>query len=351
MALLAEAAGAAGHMRARIEGAVTDLFLPDEGRLTDQYRAAMVRLRARLVGGVEADLRQRLYARGEPALTAALDAGPGRTALARLLRAGVLRDEGFTALLLRRAEEYRLAGALDVQAARAKQTDPAPAPPVLESLPSPLDEMAMSFLAAEARRRDAFHDPAPGESELPAELYHRLVWWAAAALRDDLTQQGVAPAAVDRALAAAGGELLAAYDEGDTPEGRAMRLARVLHAAGLLEDQTVVRLLAEGRLTLAAAALATRAGIAFAPAWEMMADTGGARLLLLLRAIGMARAPAADFAFRLASVQEEDGGAALADRIEAFAALDPQRAEEALLPWRLDDGYRRALADLAGRGP
>jgi hypothetical protein len=106
-------------------------------------------------------------------------------------------------------------------------------------------------------------------------------------------------------------------------------------------------MLAEGAVSLVVAALATRAGLAFAAAWEMVTDGTGSRLVLLLRAIDMARAPAADIVFRLAVAGGGDAGDAAAGRIEAFVALDPGEARAALLPWRLDDGYRRAIADLA----
>jgi hypothetical protein len=338
--LLAEAAAAAAAARVRLDATVTDLFLPEAGRLSDLHRATMMRLLDRLIERIERDLRRRLAVRGDQAL----GDEEGLIAAPRLARAGVLRDGELAALLLRRAEEQRLGQLLALHAARDRP------PPVrfLDGLPDPLAGAAADFFAADGRRRDAFHDAIPADVDLPADLQYRLVWWVTAALRDHLMRQkGLDAATADPLLAAAARDALAGYDESETLEGRAMRLARALHAAGRLDDAAIARMLAEGAVSLVVAALATRAGIAFAAAGEMVTDGTGSRLVLLLRAIDMARAPAADIVFRLAVAGGGDAGDAAAGRIEAFVALDPGEARAALLPWRLDDGYRRAIADLA----
>jgi hypothetical protein len=342
--LLAEAASAAANARARLDVTLTDLFLPEAGRLSDLHRTTMRRLLRGLIERIERDLRARLVARGEPALAAALDEADGLVAAPRLARAGVLRDGDLAALLLRRAEERRLVQALAFHAAR----DHLPPPRFLDDLPEPLAGAVADFLAADGRRQDAFHDLAPAEADLPADLQYKLVWWVAAALRGHLIgEAGLAPGLVDPALAGAARDALAGYDEGETLEGRAMRLARGLHAAGRLDDEAVARMLAAGAVALAVAGLAARAGIAFASAWDMVAEADGSRLVLLLRAIDMARAPAADIVFRLAVAGGGDAGDAAAGRIEAFAAMAGEAARVALLPWRLDEGYRRAIADLS----
>jgi hypothetical protein len=141
--------------------------------------------------------------------------------------------------------------------------------------------------------------------------------------------------------------MLAGYDEAVTLEGRAFELAARLNRAGGIDDALLVRALTEGRLAFLAAALGLRAGIDASAAWDMIVDSEGSRLAVLLRAIGCARDAAAEILLRLALVDRraEEG---VADRIDAFDDLDHDRAASAIRPWRLDGEYRRAIAALAG---
>jgi len=357
--LLAEAAGAAVDMHARLDSVIVDLFLPDGGRLRDVQRVMMAQLLAKLVRAVEDDVRHRLIGRIAGPSGAAIDAALGAEGIEivtpALLRAGVLRDAEFVAALLRRADEHRLGRALRIAAARAVEGDSLPIRPLIDELlpgdDPELAEAAMAYLVADSRRFDRFQDPLLARTDLSAELQHRLVWWAAAALRDYLIRIHRLPAATaDDALTQAATQSLAGYDEGATLESRAMQLARLLNTAGRLDDAIVARALAEGRLALVAAGLAVRAGIPFAPAWDMLVEPEGDRLVVLLRAVGATRAAAADIVLRLVQANGgdgSDGGAGVAARMEAFDALNPGEARSAILLWRLDDGYRRAIAQLS----
>jgi hypothetical protein len=355
--LLGKAASAAEDARLRLDTMLADLFLSTPGRLSDADRLTMTRLRDGLVGAIEDDLRARLVGllegHASAELEAALSSAAVPLAVPRLLSAGVLRDPELVAILLRRAEEHRLTLALRAAAARAASVEPDPAPPLLDLLLRDPDENiaadAMALLVADSRRFDRIADPVLARTDLPAELQHRLVWRVAAALRDPLTAQGLGEAAADHAIVTAATASLAAYDEGETLEGRAMTLARRLHAAAKLDDALIERAIGDARLALGVAALAVRAGIGFADAWAMFADRGGERLLVLLRAVGIARDCAASIALRLALLSEAYDS--VADRISGYEAIDTARARDALRPWRLDAAYRRAIAELQDKAP
>lgn len=349
--LLAEAAGAAARAPTHLSAMIADLFLPEAGRLKDIERVTLAQLLAKLVRAVEDDLRQRLIAalggEADEAVTAALGAAAIDIAGPVLERSGVLRDPDFFLALRRRAEEHRLSRALRAASASEEEAAPSLLDEWLLGGDSPLAEAAMAYLVADSRRFDRFQDPVLARTDLSAELQHRLIWWVAAALRDYLTGvHRLTEVQADRALAFAATQALAGYDEGETLEGRALLLARRLHAALRIDDALLVRAVQEGRLVLAVAAMAVRAGIGFPAAWDMLAAPGGSRLLILLAAIGMAPADASRIALALALAAGEDG-MDLPERMNAFALLDPDRARAAILPWRLDEGYRRAIAELA----
>ncbi|HWL47816.1 MAG TPA: hypothetical protein VNQ31_08890, partial [Sphingomonadaceae bacterium] len=153
-ALLAEAAAAIPAARARLDAMMTDLFLPDAGRLSDFHRATMTRLLARLIERIERAIRGHLAAAGPPPLDGMPGVDDAPVAAPRLARAGVLRDDELTALLLRRAEEQRLGRLLASHTAR----DRLPPVRLVDELPDPLAAAMVDFLAVAARRHDAFHD-------------------------------------------------------------------------------------------------------------------------------------------------------------------------------------------------
>lgn len=352
--VLAAAAQAADGARHRLATSLVDLFLPGDSRLSDQQRVTMARILNALVTTVEDDFRHRLIdamdEAASPELYAALATARVRIATPILERARLLQNRDLMAVLLRRADEHRLATGL----ARANERGGGAASALIDRLlenPDPeIQAAAMALLIAESRRIDHFGDAILARTDLPAELQHRLVWWVAAALRDYMVERhGIDPAVADHALVAAATAMLAGYDEGDTLEAHASRLAHLLHRRDALEDALLAEAVAEGRLALFVAALGLRAGIEGRAAWEMVVDTGGARLVVLLRAVDCARDIAGGIMLML-GLSEGRTEDQLADHLDAFDMLELERAQEALRPWRLDADYRRAIASLASCG-
>jgi len=351
--LLSEAARAADGARVRLATALVDLFLPGDTRLTDQQRIIMARILSGLVMAVEDEFRRRLIdVMGDaatPELAAALATARVEIAVPILERSHVLRQSELVAVLLRRADEHRLAAGLR-RSAEGHDEGSGLIDRLLAHEEEGIAGGAMALLVAESRRHDRFGEPVLARTDLRAELQHHLVWCVAAALRDYMTMHhAIDPQAADRPLVAVATAMLAAYDESETLEGRAFDLACRLRSAGELDDTLLAEAMNEGRLALLAAALALRAGIDDASAWEMLADTGSSRLAVLLRAIGSSREIAGAIMLRL-TIADNRSESELADNLDAFDRLPIEQAREALRPWRLDDSYRRAIAALAAGG-
>lgn len=348
--LLADAGRAADGARQRLSTTLVDLFLPGDTRLSDQQRIAMKRILGALVRVVEDEFRQRLIDTlgdgGRPELVAALSIARIEIAAPILERARLLHDPELVAVLLRRADEHRLATALSRTSDREAEGS-ALIDRLLDHPEPAIAEAAMALLIAESRRFDRFGDAIVARTDLPAELQHRFVWWVAAALRDYMVERhGVDPVAADRPLVAAATAMLAGYDETETLEGRAFKLAYRLRLEGELDDQLLPEALSEGRLALFIAALGLRAGIEGGATWDIVADPSGARLAVLLCALDCPRDIAGSILLRLAIADGRDE-AELANHLDAFDNLDSFRAREALRPWRVDGDYRRAIAALA----
>lgn len=337
--------------RERFSVAATDLLLPERSRLTEWQRSTASALLLRLMRSIEDSLRASLagYFTAYEALHAALSSANVAIALPLLERAGALRDGELGTVLVRRVEEHRYwrenwsGDADDLLAELVRHENEA------------IAGEAMALLIARSRRFDRFQEPLLGQSDLPAELQHRLVWMIAAALRQYMVQQHHIPSgAADAAISEAAGGMIAAYDEGQTLEACCMRLARSLQRAGQLEGADLARMLEEGLLPLFVAGIAVRCSLDYAPCWEVFSDPQGRGPALLFRSGGLARAEAAAILLtlnsrgRLFSSVEGDAAAA---QLDLFDATTRDAAVEVLRLWQIDPGYRAAIARLSTRRP
>ncbi|HLL29609.1 MAG TPA: DUF2336 domain-containing protein [Allosphingosinicella sp.] len=324
--------------RARVSAAIADLALPEAFRLSDRQRVTVSHLLARLVGDLEDELRSALVTRfdgaGEEPLRAALSSASLPIAMPLLEGGGAPPDPGLFALLLRRAEEHRLARAAPehrLLTELAGDSDPAVA------------AAAVSLLIADSRRLDAFHEPLLASGDLPAEVAHSLAWTVAAALRTYLVaRHDVAPAAADGAVTAATSALLRDYDEGAGADSLARRLALRLEERARLDDALLVRAAGEGALPLLLAGLSLRTGLAPEALWELLPDPSGRGPAIVLRAANLEREAAASILLHLAGREE-----AVGPQIDIYDGLDAQKARNHILLWSLDPAYRDAVARLA----
>src|SRR3546814_538921 len=337
--------------RERFSGAATDLLLPAEARLTEWQRLTAAALLIRLVRTVEDALRARLaeHFADHDGLHAAFSSAHVAIAQPVLERAQVLRDAELGTILIRRVEEHRFWK-------ENARTDDGSEEYLLDLVRDPdagVAADAMALMIARSRRFDQFNEPVMGETELAAEIQHRLIWTIAAALRQYMVQQhGLPSGRADAAIASAAGELIATYDEGDSLEACCMRLARRLDAAGRLDDAVLVLVLEDGLLPLFIAAIGVRSGLDYPAAWEVLSDPRGRGPALLLRAAQVDRDQAAAILLILNArgrMFSGADGAAAAIQVDLFETTEEARSEGVLRLWQVDPGYRAAVARLSTR--
>src|SRR4051794_3488939 len=198
-------APARGAGRDRLFTVRADFFLDPAGRLTEQERALMTAMLHCLVGDIADELRAAMPAGAASA--AAND--EGNLALLETLSAARLLDRAaLVRLLLRRADEERIATAARARSGRREAR-------VLQGLVShqsgAIAAAAMALILARGKRRDRFGQCLIHFDDLPPAEAVALVHAVSAAMRGELAA-AVGFAEADRLLAAAGADVLSCHD-------------------------------------------------------------------------------------------------------------------------------------------
>ena len=319
--------------RGRLPIVQQDFFLDPAKRLTEQERALMTAMLADLIGTVADELGS--------AVTAPMGAAndeDGHQLLLLLSSAGQLNHLELISLLLRRADEERIASAMRVRSGSH--------PAFLQALVADSDASvagaAMGLILARGARRDRLGQPRLQFDDLSTDLATDMAYRIAAALRSRLVPP-LSTDQADRQLAAAVEHLLARR----SPDKSMIRLTRglvgVLHTAGKLGEPVIRAAAEEGDVSFVAEALAELAGVSSDDSWNRMVDGGEGRLMLLFRMAGLSRTLAAGILGILGDLIDiEHPGAEIA----RFDAIGDTEAERVRLSLHLDPAYHEALSAL-----
>jgi hypothetical protein len=345
-ALAARARRAAARADADLAGAIADFFLDDAVRLEERTRSALSETLRGIVGVVGTGLRRHaarlLAGRGLPELAENLLTSK-TTAMARLLRAGVLRDPELMAELIARVRLELIAETLPVAITGPDE------PSMLVRLAGAPDQTvaraAQALLAADNRRRSVWESGQPADTDLPYALHRRLVWWVAAAIRE-IGDEGTTMV-VDEAIVEAATQTIATYADGERADAMAMRLALAIDPQPAELPDLLVEAIGDRRPAFFAALLAQALGMAHDQARALLLEPDGDRLWLALRAVGLDRRSIARIGLALSDADPTRDIEALADQLDAIVAVGADDARAALKPLSLDRDFRAAIAALS----
>ena len=301
-----------------------DFFLDPEQRLTEQERALMTAMLADLVAVAADEIR-----------AAASIAPTPREANGELydqLRsAGQLDIPEVIAVLLRHAEEERMASALRSAGNPAKSRF---LPALAADEESTVAAGAMALVLGRSRRHDRYGNARVQLDDIPAEAAFRFAYSVAAAV----ALQGGS----DRLAGEGAAAVLAQHDESKRIESLTFGLVHALDTAGRLSETLLLAAAADGEVAILVEGLARRAGIDFASAWTHLRGAG--RFALLLRMAGASR----HFAAELAACFGDFLAGGPAAEIEQFDSIDDAQVDRTRKWLRLDPHYRAALTALGG---
>lgn len=321
----------AGHNRLPVVR--RDFFLDPDKRLSEQERALMTAMLADLLGCISDELRAAI-----PGGAGAANDEDGHQLLLQLGRAGLLDDPALISLLLKRADEERIATAM------RSRTSGHPA--FLQALVADTDPAvaaaAMALIIARGARRDRLGQPRVQFDDLSDETAVVLTHQVAAALRPRLMANADADEA-DRKLSSAAESVLARRSADRAIATLTTRLVETLEEQSKLDESALQAAAEEGDLCILAEALARRAGLSADDSWDHLVEGRSGRLMLLLRIAGASRQLAARMLAILGDmIGIDDAG----DEIARFDSIGDNEAEHVRVTLRLDPSYheaRRAL--------
>ena len=323
---------------ARRQGAVADLRLDDDSRLTDRIRFEVAARLDALVETTAADLlhqAERLRAEDDGERDPVAPPSPAE-AMARMRRAGLFHAPDLVAELVAQVRQQLLAEALPIESMAGD------APSLLVRLIEAPDRIvaasARAVLAAEGRARMVEAD---GEViALPGAVRRNLVWTVAAALRqgDD--------AGLDRALAQAAERVLAAHGESESPGAAVLRLAEAIDARPAELPALLLESLSDRQLGLFIALLAHATGIEHDELRDIVLEPEGDRLWLVLRSLDLGRTAVARIGLALSEADGRRDVDGFADALDAIMAIPAADARRAISTLGLPRAFREAMARL-----
>lgn len=329
----APARSAAGDRLATVRA---DFFLHPAERLTEQERALMTAMLHSLVGDIADEIRSRL-----PSGMAAANDESNLALVETLSSARLLDRPALVRLLLRRADEERIATAANARSGRREAR-------VVQGLVSHQDgavaAAAMALILARGRRRDRFGQSLLHFDDLNSDEARVLVHLICAALRADAAGVlGVAEA--DRRLAAAANQVLSSHDPGSGIDALTATVVRLLGEEDDLSDELIVSAAMEGEMTFVAHALTARSSVRADVAMDELLSGSERRAMAMLRTANVSRTVAASL---LAGVGDLIGIPDPGRAIDAFDRMTDAEVEDAHAWLTADPAYRRAVSALGG---
>jgi hypothetical protein len=320
----------------RLSTVTADFFLDPAKRLTEQERALIGSLLDELIGWIADQIRQALSPQYAPANDA-----DGHALRQVLCDAGLLQRHDLMAVLLRSADEERIASAVRVRF----PSSPKLLQRLISSPDADVSAAAMELILARGRRRDRFGQPRLDFDDLPARVAGGLVHAVAAALRNSFIAGSEQDS--DRELSDAAHAMIGRRNPEKAIDTLTRNLVQTLSEAGLLDEALLDAAMREGDIRVVGNGLAFRASIDGDSAWDLMTSGRDDGAPLLLRMAGTSRTFAAQF---LAAIGDQLGIADPAQGIRAFDSIEADAVAASASWMQLDPVYRAAAGRLSDHG-
>lgn len=335
---------------------ISDLFISNEGRLSERERTLMAGIVGQLIHDVEMSVRRELAERmaNEPnaprelLVTLANDAI--EIAHPILRQSGVLNDTDLIDIVKTRTQEHRLAVAMrsglsaEVSQALIDTGDHDVIEALINNHDAELSRRAMEYIVAESQQTDRFQHPLLRRPDLPIQLAHRMFWWVSAALREYIISHYKAdPATIDAIIQETTSKIQKTSEDSDRSTYReAEYIVAEIANKGQLDERFLLQCLRRGRIAAFTAALARMADIEVSLSRHIIFDPGGEGLAVLCKACGIDRSV---FSSIFLLTREARDGSRMTDpaqlnaMVKIYDQLSQKEAQGALRCWQLNADY------------
>ena len=357
--LLALAHNKSVESRRTLLNNISDLFLANDGRLSERERVLMAGIVGQLIHDVEMSVRRELADRlaNEPnaprELVVTLANDTIEIAHPILLQSGVLNDTDLVDIVKHRTQEHRLAVAMrtqlspEVSQALVDTGDKDVIEALINNHDAEISRHAMDYLVGESQQVDRFQQPLLRRPDLPLQLAHRMFWWVSAALREHIIKNYKAdPATIDILLHETTNKVKKRADSDRSTYTEADVVVAEVANKGQLDDRFLLQCLRRGRIAAFTAALARLANIDAPLARHIVFDPGGEGLAVLCKACGIDRSVFSSIF--LLTREARDGSrttdpAQLNAMVRIYDHLSQTEAQGALRCWQLNAEYIAAV--------
>lgn len=360
--LLALAHDKSVDSRKRLLENISDLFISNDGRLSERERTLMAGIVGQLIHDVEMSVRRELAERlatepnapRELVVTLANDAI--EIAHPILHQSGVLNDTDLIDIVKDRTQEHRLAVAMrsgisaEVSQALIDTGDHDVIEALINNHDAELSRRAMDYIVSESQQTDRFQHPLLRRPDLPMELAHRMFWWVSAALREYIiTNFKADPTTIDALIQETTTKIQKSTDEDRSTYREAEYIVAEVANKGQLDERFLLQCLRRGRIAAFTAALARMADIEVSLSRHIIFDPGGEGLAVLCKACGIDRSV---FSSIFLLTREARDGSRMTDpsqlnaMIKIYDQLTQKEAQGALRCWQLNADYLTAVEQI-----
>ena len=362
--LLAMARDRSREGRAKLIGAMGDLFAGSNDILSARERAIMSDIMCRLVSDVEHSVRRKLAKRladsdcAPHALVVELANDDISIAAPLLLNSGVLQDVDLIEIIHLRTMEHQLAVAMrdsiaaPVTDALVETGNDTVIEAVLRNPNAAFSPATIEHLVECSRERETYQAPLLQRDELGPDLAKRMYWWVFAALRTAILERYALDAdALDDAMEAAVRDNFA--ESGVAGADAVPETLESLLAIDEVAQNELVRALRNGEVTVFHTLLRKATGLQPVTLRTILFEADGERLAIVCRAIDMSPEVFGAIYRLLRMSGSGRGGVKRGElvRVDAlYREIQLEPARIVLRQWRRDPDYVAAIEQVTGIG-
>ncbi|MCC3305035.1 DUF2336 domain-containing protein [Sneathiella sp. HT1-7] len=279
---------------------ISDLFMQDEERLSEQEHALIVSILTKLLTEIETTLRQNLaeeladHENVPHGLITLLANDEIEVARPILFKSHLLAEPDLIEIIQNRGKEHMLAIAerddlnTTLSDMLISHGDEDVISHLIENGDAKISRDSMEYLVEESRRIDRFQEPLIARHDIPSDLAHKMFWWVSAALRRHILENFEIDELElnEKIVAAAKTEYRYDIDE---KSSNADKLIAELSKRKELNEKFLVQSLRGRQIRLFVIGLAELSGLDYRKISRFIYDPNAEALIVVLKALEFSR--------------------------------------------------------------